>query len=236
MSILLKTFSFLYLIYNIPSYSQNQENYINLIKQSDKLIGINNLSYVNGTIHTNYDITNKKENNRYLLSNDFIKGSLTYNNQQYYELLLNYDIYEDYLICIPNAENNYIKINLIKKNVNEFNLSNRKFKNLQIDLRENVFDFYEERKITNSTILYIKHSKEKNEVIQDQKIISDFKHIKKFIIYNNNNYFKINNEKDLTFVFPNKKNEINKFYKDYENLEKQNKEEFIVKLIQTINI
>lgn len=109
MSSTTKVFIYLYLLFNISLNAQNQLEEIDLAKQSDKLIGIDNLSFINGTIHSNYDITRNKENNRYLISNEYSKGTLTYNNQRYYDLLLNYDIYEDQLICIPNAENNYIK-------------------------------------------------------------------------------------------------------------------------------
>lgn len=236
MSSSLKIFIYLHILCAISLNAQNQSEESTLLQQNDKLIGIDNLSFTNGTIHINYDITKNKENHRYLVSNEYVKGTFSYKNQQYYDVLLNYDIYEDQLICIPNAENNYIKLNLIKNNIDNFTLNNKNFKNLNINQKNNsILGFYEEKKITTSIIVYIKHTKEKKEIFQDQKIISEFSLTKKYIINLNNEFFKINTEKDFHLIFPTKKNEINTFYKEYEYLEKLNKEEFIIKLIKTIN-
>ncbi|MDI9308584.1 MAG: hypothetical protein QM535_00095 [Limnohabitans sp.] len=236
MSSSLKIFIYLHILCAISLNAQNQSEESTLLQQNDKLIGIDNLSFTNGTIHINYDITKNKENHRYLVSNEYVKGTFTYKNQKYYDLLLNYDIYEDQLICIPNIENNYIKLNLIKKNIDDFKIDNKHFKNLNIVQKNNtITGFYEEKKINSSIILYIKHTKEKKEILQDQKVISEFNSAKNYIISLNNEFFKINTERDFHSIFPSKRNEINTFYKEYENLEKQNKEEFIIKLIKTIN-
>lgn len=197
----------------------------------DKTLGGENLSINNGKIHTNYDLTLNNEN-RYLESINFVKGELNYENQNYYNLNLKYDIYNDELILNPSNESEYIKINLIKDNIAFFSLFGKKFVQIK-DIQFN--GFYQEIQTGKNGVFFIKHLKEKKEILNDNKVYSKYFYKNEYLIFHENKYLKINSKKDLIKIYSNNKSQINDFYESKGNLKKENELKFMENLFRYIN-
>ncbi|MFD1603649.1 hypothetical protein ACFSJW_10960 [Flavobacterium artemisiae] len=201
----------------------------------DKNLGIESLDIKNGAAHLNFDKTIENQN-RYYFTENFRKGNVRYNNQNYFDVLLKYDIYKDDLVLNPYDEANTTKINLIKDNVENFTINNEKFVNLKT-LNTFLFKggFYEEALTNGNSLLYIKYYKEKK---KDQKAESDliqFIPRYEFVLLKENKYHLINDKKEIIALFPESKRKINDYYFMYKSLKKQDPALFIKNLIKYIN-
>lgn len=217
------------------SYCQTSNETISTYNWFDTNIGVESLDFENGPAHLNFDrIANNQ--NRYYISENFEKGNIRYNNQDYFDLLLNYDTYSDELILKPYGESNTTKINLIKENVSSFKIRNEKFVNLKMT---NSIPFkkgyYEEVLIKNSTTLFIKHYKEKKKINKTEIDLIEFVPKYDFILLKENKFYQINDKKEIILLFPNDKKKINDFYSDYRSLKKDNPSLFMKNLLKSIN-
>lgn len=220
-------------ISNIHSQSSNKTAVYNWF---DKTINNESLPINNGKLHTNFDkIIGTSD--RYYNSDKFISGSLGYSEQEYFDVQLKYDIYKDELILKSPGEG-MIEINLIKENIQYFKLYDKRFFNLTIDkpVVLNVRGgFYEENLIGKNFIFYIKHYKEKKEILKGSEFFIDYYYKNEFILFTEGKYTVINAKNELLKLFPNEKNKINDYYLMNRNLRKENEVRFMENLMRYIN-
>jgi len=223
-------------LYTNFQFAQNNLEFETFLNINDKKIKLLNLPINNGPIHKNYDLTINKENHRYWITNDFITGKLVYNSDLFVNLSLKYDIYEDEIVYLPDPENSLIKINLIKNNINSFEINNSKFINLSSKLSDKFKKGYYELKFsTKKGTLYIKHIKDRKEIINENKNLIQYLYRKEYVLYSSELYYEIKSKKDIINIYPLQKNIINKFYSDYEKLEEANKDLFLINLLKQIS-
>lgn len=213
--------------------SQNSKE-IEIYKWLDKNLGIEALDIKNGPAHLNFDRTVNNQN-RYYLTDNFRKGNICYNNQNYFDLLLKYDIYRDDLVLNPYDESNNTKINLIKENVGSFTINNEKFVNLKNLPSSFKGGFYEEIIINSTTTLYIKYLKEKKKLNKVESDEIEYIPANEFILLKENKLNLINDKKAIIALFPNSKKKINDYYFMKSSLRKENFPLFIKNLIIYIN-
>ncbi|MBE8725297.1 hypothetical protein C4F50_10095 [Flavobacterium sp. KB82] len=201
----------------------------------DKNIGIESLDIKNGAAHLNFDNTVENQN-RYYFTENFRKGTLRYNNQNYYDVLLKYDIYKDDLVLNPYDEANTTKINLIKDNVENFSINNEKFINLKV-LNPSFFKggFYEEVLINSTSALYIKYFKEKKKDQKEESNLIQYIPRYEFVLLKDSKYYLINGKKEIIALFPESKRKINDYYFMNKSLKKENPALFIKNLVKYIN-
>lgn len=212
-----------------------QSNSGDLLRSTDQQLGRSSLPYANGKLHLNYDITIAIDNHRYLGDNQFIKGNLQYKGEPYYDLKLKYDIKEDEVVYLPEEDNNYIKVNLIRDYIDAFTLNTKKFENLTKVLSSKFKKgFYEVALEYKGSILYIKHSKNAIEILKNNKKEIEYFAKKEYLIFYNGNYSSLESERDLQQLFPEKKETIKAYYEKFLKLEKSNKTEFISNLLQQL--
>jgi len=223
------------LFLNIHSTQSQTTNDISIYNWFDKNLGIESLDIKNGPAHLNFDKTVDNQN-RYYGSDDFKKGTVNYNNQNYFDQFFKYDIYNDQLVLRPYDESNNTKINLIKENINYFTLGNEKFVNLK-ELNNTKFKggYYEEVVINNTITLYIKYHKEKKKNIKDESNVIEYLPRYEFILLKENKFNLINDKKEIIALFPASKTKINDFYLMNKNLRKENNSLFMKNLIKYIN-
>ena len=209
-----------------------QTNNSNLVYNfHDHSIGAENLSLNNGKIHTNYDITLNNEN-RYLETSNFVTGNLNYNNQDYFNQKLKYDILKDELVFSPTNESEYIKVNVIKENICSFFIYNKKF----IRLNDKEFNgFFEEHFAGVDKTLYIKHYKEAQDLIKNTKVYSQYFYKQKYILEYKNVFIEINSRRSVVKIFPEYESKINDFFESNDKLKKENETKFMENLIKFIN-
>lgn len=226
-------FAIFFNFYNLYSQSSNQTSVYNWF---DNTIKKENLPINNGKLHTNFDKLLGAVD-RYYISDKFSHGNLGYENQEYYDISLKYDIYKDELI-LKSQEEGLIEINLIKENVQSFKLYDKKFINLNFDkqLPSNFRGgYYEENQTGKNFIFYIKHYKEKKEIIKGTETFVDYYYKNQFLLFTQGKYNLINSKSELIKLFPNEKSKINDFYLMNRNLKSENESRFMENLMRYIN-
>lgn len=225
------------LIFLVTYTSQSQNDTpTSLHDWYDSKVGKENLDINNGKILLNYDII-LKNNDRFYFQN-YTLGSVVYDNQLYNNVLLNYDINNDDLIIKPNGENDKMPIVLNKSKVNSFYVNGKNYINLgynKISNNEVVPGFYEEVFLNNNMNFYIRHIKDKRQIINENLVFDDFTEITSYIILYKNQCYKITNKKSLTTIFPELKKNINEFYSNNSSFEKSNKAKFLEDLFKYLN-
>lgn len=199
----------------------------------DKSIGIESLDIKNGLLHFNFDKT-ANNNNRYYISNDFKSGSINYNNQDYYDLFLKYDIYSDELVLKPYNKSNTTQINLIKENINFFKIGEQKFVNLK-EIKPFKAGYYEETSLGKNIFLYIKYYKEKNKVLKDNFSSIEYSQKNEFLLLKENEFYWVNDRNQIIKLYPDSKKKINNFYFSNNDLRKNNNVLFMKNLMKYIN-
>lgn len=212
------------------SFSQNNDKK-DLFSKYDEIIGDDNLSYSNGHVHLNYDKTINNQH-RYISKNNFSKGSIVYNNQNFDNLDLNYDIFEDQLVMKIANKNYDLSINLIKEKVSNFILDNSLFEN--IDSKNIPSGFYQNlfNGDGSNFKIFVKHSKKKREIIDNNTLVREYNYNQKFYIFLNGEYSKFDTKKDILNLFPTLEEKINNFYQMNNVLDKNDKTKFVQNLAQ----
>lgn len=222
------------LFLNIHAIQSQTADDITVYNWFDKNLGLESLDFKNGLAHLNFDKT-APDQHRYLID-DFIMGSINYNEQSYFGLFLKYDIYSDELVLRPYDESNTTKINLVKDKIKNFTIGQDKFSNLK-DLNSALFKggYYEDVWIKNNITLYIKYYKEKKKSAKDEINLIDYVPKYEFVLAKENKYSLINEKKEIIALFPESKRKINDFYLMNRDLKKDNLPLFMKNLIKYIN-
>lgn len=218
------------------TYSQNNSE-ATLYNWFDNAIGKEILAINNGTRHINYDRTvNNKD--RYYKTDLLTTGSINYDNQDYFEINLKYDIYKDELILKYYGESDYTEINLLKDKVRSFKINDEHFINLNINnqLPFNLLGgFYEQNFIGKTFTFYIKHYKRAKEILKNNGVFIEYFYQNEFVLFTEDKFTSITTKKEVLKLFPDYKSQINDYYLMNRNLKKENETKFMKNLMRYIN-
>lgn len=218
--------------FSVYSQSSNETFVYNWF---DKNLGVESLDFENGPAHLNFDKT-VNNNNRYYISEDFKKGNINYNGQDYFDLLLNYDTYNDEIVLKPYGESNTTKINIIKENVSYFKIGNERFIKLEtLNIPNFRKGYYEEVLVGNNIMLFVKYYKEKKKINKDEIDLVEFIPKYEFVLLKDSKYSSVNTKKEILALFPNNKRKINDFYLLHRDLKSENPALFTKNLLKYIN-
>jgi len=223
------------LFLNISSIHSQSSNKTSVYNWFDKTTNKESLPINNGKLHTNFDKIIGTVDRYY--NSEFASGNLGYEEQEYFDVQLKYDIYKDEIILKSPGEG-LIEINLIKENVQYFKLLDKKFINLNIDkkLPANARGgYYEESVIGKKFTFYIKHYKDKKEILKGTETFIDYYHKNEFVLFTQGKYTNVDSKNELLKLFPNDKNKINDYYLMNRNLRKENEARFMENLMRYIN-
>lgn len=223
--------------YSVSFYSQNQNSKSTHYKWFDAIIGISNTGLINGTEFKEKYRT-IEGNNQYFLMYDFLPGQLVYGGQPYFDIAMKYDVNSDNLIIkLTNTTSGQFAIQLIKDNVEKFEIDKHVFINSDfLDL--SVSDkngFFEVLFLSKNISAYKKHIKNKEERKNDRFAYTKFVYRNKFLVNYNNKLHTINSKKNLTQLFPEQKKNINTFYSKNRPLMKSDYDKFLIKLMGYLN-
>lgn len=203
-----------------------------IAKYFDRTIGNGNLEINNGNVHVNdFQILNNK--NCYYPSEKFENGNITYNNQNYYDLAIKYDLYKDILVYKPQASD-VISINLNPEKTSSFYINKKKFiyiNSLLFPLSPIKSGYYEENISEKNFTFYIKHHRDRREIIKETSVLNEFNDNYEYYIKKDGSFYKISAKKDLIKLFPERKKTINEFYSSFRKLEDSNEPLFYEKLM-----
>lgn len=222
------------LFLNISQVFSQNNNDIFTYNWFDKNLGKESLPFNNGTGHLNFDKT-IKDQNRYYIADEFKNGAINYQGQDYFNLDLKYDIFNDELVLRPYIETSYLQINLLKEKVDFFKIGNEKFVNLKQLPANFKSGYYEETVTGNNTVLYIKYYKEKKNIIKDNFFLIEYVQHNDFVLLKDNTFTLINDKKEIIKLYPDQKRKINDFFFMNKDLRKNSPGLFMKNLIKHIN-
>ncbi|PWL38741.1 hypothetical protein DKG77_10875 [Flagellimonas aquimarina] len=228
-----------FLVFSFFVFGHGQETaqveYFNFF---DEKVGVENTGLYQGIVYAEqYRTINEK--NQFFKTRDFLKGSVRYDGQHYYDLDLKYNVYEDEVLMrlITKAGGGTIKF--FKDHLDSFEIAGSKFiKILQQDAPSlNIYGFYEVAFSNSRFTLYTKHIKKNFERKDRKSLYYEFlKGQSEHVLLYNGTYNIVNTKKDIVALFPTQKKEIDKFYNVARSLRKSNPDGFQVSLMKRIEI
>lgn len=233
----MKRLSYIYPLLLIIAFSSNaQTNSKDKIYETyDAIVGYDNTGLYNGTEFTDLFL-NTDGSFRYFNGFDYSKGSVTYNDQNYVDVSLKYDLLEDNLLAISDDNLSIFNIKLIPDFIEAFSIYNKNFVRLtDTNLKLDGNGFFEAAYMGNELDLYIKHVKRKKEKAKRDAVQYKFKEDNFYMLKNAGKYYIVNSVKDYRKSLPAKEEEIREFYKTYRTLYKSNPEMFFVNLTKYLD-
>ncbi|WP_062060270.1 hypothetical protein [Aquimarina longa] len=228
---------FLFMLNPIFFYSQSTYDIPAYYNWFDTVVGSNTSGLYNGVLYEEEYIV-KNDRYRFFISNDFMKGTIKYDEQSYFDLSLKYDVYGDEVLVKLQDGFGEVVLQLIKNKIDNFTINNHQFYRIHTKKIEEVADigFYEVLVKNTSFILYKKHKKNKKQRLENKKMSYEFfdKHI--YILFYNDLYYRIKSQKDITNIFPDYKETINLYYKkDSRSIQKSDLDTFLTTLLKRID-
>lgn len=208
-------------LFSVPIFAQDKSQ--NLYKAFDKIVGLKNTDLSYGKLYFEKYRT-LDGNHQYFKKNEFIAGEVKYQNQQFYDILLKYDLAEDELIVYIPSDFESRSIVLEKANLEYFIIDNITFINSK---EEGLLEVLFSSKKLN---LFKKNIKTKKKKLNESYVYYKFIGKNYYLIQKNDNYYPIKNKKDFYKIFPTQKKMINSFYKSNKAIQKNNLDEFYLLL------
>ncbi|TXE06244.1 hypothetical protein FUA26_14825 [Seonamhaeicola algicola] len=183
-------------------------------------------------------IRTSKTNNKFFGVYDFLKGTVTYNHQPYFDIELKYNLVDDLVLVKYINE----KVNLLSLNsslLSNFSVLGKTFVKLPKSnaIASSVYanGFFEEQYKGTHFSFYVKHQKEVIEEHLDGRIVYSFRRYENYIVGNNSNYYHIATKKQALKSFPAKEKEIKQFFKKNKILRKADKQKFYHNLFRHLD-
>lgn len=224
---------FIHLVFFSSLFSFSQENIDNeqIYESFDEVIGLHNTDLYKGVIYKD-NIRRMRNNTNFFLSSDFVDITIKYNNNWYYNIEAKYDIYsQKILVKLLDLNNNYILVELINQNVDEFIINNKRF----IKIR-GLLGFYEVLLNLENLNVYKKHQKKREEIFEEGRLYDKFKTVDNYLVVNyKNQVFEVRRDKDFLKILKDEK-KVKKIVKKNKKFRKTSKELFFVKSLEDINV
>ena len=181
----------------------------------DDQVGIENTGLFNGIRYKElYRIKNGRH--KFYKSPEFLTAHIVYDGQPYYDIPMKYDLFDDQLIISLDTDSGSSIIQLLKEEVNRFELDNKRFVHLKgigiFKSKEVIDGFYEVLEEGNSLTLYKKNRKLQKKVLENKAILYEFRTDDLYYIHHGDLFYPIKNKNDLIKIFPERKKQINAFF------------------------
>lgn len=163
------------------------------------------------------------------------KGNIVYQGQPFYDQIFRYDIEKQCLIIQPQKKSIVSVLQLVSGKVQEFTIDQKKFVGLEILPRVEGLGkgFYQVLAQKKQRTMLKRNRKIKREALlggKNSNIYHRFIERNLFVLKEGDTCFLINGKQSLVTKYPEKKNAIKKFYKNYSSLRKTDIDHFYTKL------
>lgn len=176
------------------------------------------------------------EKHKFFPSDEFQRGSLTYDGQSYHNVPLKFNIYDDLLVVNLQQEQRNSFFQLFSEKINDFQINNHKFRYLNPEDNSNIHGFYEVISEEDDFKILKKHRRNMRDVRDKNVAYTEFITADPvYIFQHNNEFFDLNSRRDLFSEFPDYRNEIRGFYNKYRKLSRDNPDEFMKNLSYEMN-
>ena len=226
--------AFLLIFFAQSTFSQSNNNESRYYTAYDSVIGLESSALYNGKRYI--DRYRSTENNhRFYEDFNFVKSSLVYDNQPFYNIPIKYDLYAGVLVVKLKGDNAFFNLELITENVSEFWLSNTHFVNLSSVNSNEYQGFAKILYSGNNVLLYSKLHKSIRELLNKKSITYQFNDDNTFLIQLNTQLKEIDSKKSLKKLMPLQAKFIDTFYSENKVLLKSNQELFLTRLITSLD-
>lgn len=225
-------FSLLICITAITAYSQNSETPQNAYKLFDKVIGIENTELSNGVEYIEQHII-RNNRHKYFLSSQFQAGDLFYDGQPYFDVLLKFNVVDDILLASVQNSDGTSTFQLYNEKIGSFRIEDHSFLNITDNASPG---FYEILLDLPNISLLKKHLKKTKKHLDRNYTYFEFeKDDPVYEVRYNDSYFSIDSRRDILNAFPEHEKQVRFFYRNNKSLRKENREEFLIRLLQDLN-
>lgn len=225
----------LFLIFSISYAQKNTSNSQNLAF-FDSIVGKENTEFFNGKRYIE-KLPTTEINFPFFKTSKFLKGSIIYDNQQFFNLDLKYDLISDQLIAkLPN-NNNFFLISLVNERISSFTIDNNSFVNINDNeklLSLGYKGYFQLLHDGNTLDLYIKHIKTVKKKI-DKKVNYSYKENNVHLIQFGTDFYRIKTIKDIIKILPEKKKDIRNYQNSFRTLQKTIPDLFYKNLIEFLD-
>jgi len=199
----------------------------------DSVIGIENTGIYKGTSYVElYRVINEKH--KFFEAADFTSGEVIYDNQPYFDLQLKYDLFQDRLLVAHPVGNSTQVMILIKDKIKKFALNGASFVNTsKLSSRQNR-GFCEVLAQKENSWLLKKYYKRPIKKLDKGSTYYEFREATGYVLLHEDEFYDIRNARDLFAVFPEQKNEIRQFAKDYAALRKNDEDGYMTSVVQRL--
>ena len=225
---------FSFFIITLSTFSQNYSEE-KVFSWYDQKIGIENTTLFQGIEYVETDrMINEKH--KFFETQEFQNGSVTYNGQTFYEVPLKYNVYDDLLLVnLKQDQRNFI-FQLIDNQVDQFQIGENKFRYLKANNNSDILGFYEVINEEGTFKIFKKHLRNRMEIRDRSVAYSEFNPADPDYIFQlKDEFFELDNRRDLFSKFPDLKSEIRGFYSKYRKQSRNNPDLFMKNLANEIN-
>jgi len=223
----------------LPSIVHSQEkptitSYYNLF---DQLIGKTNSGVFNGIVYVEqYKVIN--ERHKFFSAPNFTNGSVVYDKQPYFNLLLKYDLFDDELLTNNLERIGSPIIQLDKEKITDFTIEDHRFINIDFNIKNNesLSGFFEVLLKNDSLTLYKRHEKKIIRKANKKIRYFEFKDNNSYYIHYNNTYNLLNKTKDFNAIFPNYKTQLKNVFGRYKSIRKEDADSYMISIIKELFI
>ncbi|KAB1158305.1 hypothetical protein F7018_08960 [Tenacibaculum aiptasiae] len=217
--------SLLLLYAPICIFSQNLQGSKKHLITFDSIIGQENTNLNYGILYEEKYKT-KKGNHHFFKRNQFQKGSVNYQNEDFFNVLLKYDLADEHLIVKIKKTYKYYPTILSNSLIKEFKLGEHKF------INDSKYGFLEILFDSDKIKLLKKHTKEKHKRLTNTHRYYKFQKHENLFFYYEKEFIDLKSKKKLYKSFT--KEKIKHFYKQNSHIYRDNKDLFFIKLARLI--
>lgn len=203
--------SWLCLGFMIPFFGMAQNTEVAYYNWFDAQVGVENSGLFNGKEYIDLDRASSN-NFKFLETPRFVTGSVSYNGQQYYDVDLKYNVWDDLLVIkLPNDGSEVI-LTPVKEYTKGFTIGSHQFVHVNDSVAKALDKngFYELLQERTHYTLYKKYQKSRSNKVEGNRsyfVYRDSKPI--FFLKYNQQFIQIGSKRDLIKIFPQYKKEIN---------------------------
>lgn len=197
----------------------------------DNLIGQTNSGVFKGLYYANeYRTINEKH--QFFKSGDFKTGSVNYNGQDYFEILLRYDVYLDNLMVINDVLANRPIVVLDQERITNFKIEGHSFEQLYSKLSSEVESGFFEVLLKNETFkLYRKHTKKMFKRTDAQSLYYEFKDGYTYVLHSGNTYYRFKKVKEVVSILPDYRKQLRSVKKKHSALKKSDTDAYVIAVL-----
>ncbi len=219
------------------SFSSFCQNYTEekIYSWYDEQTGIENSTLFRGLEYVETDrVIN--EMHKFFKTQEFQKGAVIYDGQPYYDVHLKYNIYDDLLLVNLQQGQKKSIFQLFRDKVNQFQINGKKFRYLKADNDSDIIGFYEVINDEGEFKVFKKHLKNRMEIRDRSVAYIEFSTAAPDYIFQfKNEFFELDNRRDLFSKFPDLKSEIRSFYSSNRKQFRNNPDAFMKNLAIEMN-